>query len=251
MTLLQMFLVSAWAGISGNYFMDYLGFARPVVSGFVVGLILGDIQTGVILGATIEAMFLGVFTVGAALAPDYNLAGIVGVSLGIISGFGVEAAVALALPVALLGQFLMMSIVYQGNLVFLHLADRYAKKAKIGKIEKTYISGGILWFIKGFVPTFLALYFGASKVESLFNMLPGWLVDGFSIVGGILPAVGFAMLLQAIGASGKVLVLFAVGFVLVSYLQLDILAIAVIAFAIAFLYISLKTAEDSNNMETT
>ena len=124
MNILQMILVSAWAGISGNYFMDYLGFARPVVSGLVVGLILGDVQTGVILGATIEAMFLGVFTVGAALAPDYNLAGVVGVALGIASGSGVEAAVALALPVALFGQFLMMSIVYQGNLVFLHLADR-------------------------------------------------------------------------------------------------------------------------------
>ena len=132
--------------------MDYLGFARPVVSGLVVGLILGDVQTGVILGATIEAMFLGIFTVGAALAPDYNLAGVVGVALGIASGYGVEAAVALALPVALFGQFLMMSIVYQGNLVFLHLADRYAEEGKINKIETAYLSGALLWFIKGFVP---------------------------------------------------------------------------------------------------
>src|SRR5690606_22850121 len=96
MGLTEALLIAAWAGISGNYFMDYLGFARPVVSGLVIGLILGDVTTGVILGATIEAIFLGVFTVGAALAPDYNLAGIIGVSLGLASGYGVETAVALA-----------------------------------------------------------------------------------------------------------------------------------------------------------
>lgn len=240
MNLLQMILISAWAGISGNYFMDYLGFARPVVSGLVVGLILGDVQTGVILGATIEAMFLGVFTVGAALAPDYNLAGVVGVALGMASGYGVEAAVALALPVALFGQFLMMSIVYQGNLVFLHMADRYAEEGKIKKIETAYLCGALLWFVKGFIPTFLALYFGAPVVESLFNAFPAWLVDGFSIVGGILPAVGFAMLLNVIGTSGEIWALFAAGFVLVSYLHLDILALAVLAFVIAYLYVSLE-----------
>lgn len=244
MNILQMILVSAWAGISGNYFMDYLGFARPVVSGLVVGLILGDVQTGVILGATIEAMFLGIFTVGAALAPDYNLAGVVGVALGIASGYGVEAAVALALPVALFGQFLMMSIVYQGNLIFLHLADRYAEEGKISKIETAYLSGALLWFIKGFIPTFLALYFGASAVEGLFNALPVWLVDGFSIVGGILPAVGFAMLLNVIGASGEIWALFAAGFVLVSYLHLDILALAVLALVIAYLYVSLEPTKE-------
>lgn len=246
MTILQMILIASWAGISGNYFMDYMGFGRPIVGGFVVGLILGDVQAGVIMGATIEAMFLGVFTVGAALSPDYNLAGIVGVALGISSGFGIEAAVALALPVALLGQFLMMSIVYQGNLIFLHLADRYAEEGKISKIEKTYLISGILWFIKGFVPTVLALYFGASTVEGIFNALPVWLVDGFSIVGGMLPAVGFAMLLNVIGASGQIWALFAAGFVLVSYLHLDILALAVLGIVIAFLYVSLEPQKEVN-----
>lgn len=239
-----MILVSAWAGISGNYFMDYLGFARPIVSGLVVGWILGDIKTGVILGATIEAMFLGVFTVGAALAPDYNLAGVVGVALGIASGYGVEAAVALALPVALFGQFLMMSIVYQGNLLLLHLADRYAEEGEIKKLEIAYLSGALLWFIKGFVPTFLALYFGASAVEGLFNALPAWLVDGFSIVGGLLPAVGFAMLLNVLGESGEIWALFAAGFVIVSYLQLDILALAVLALVVAYMYVSLESTKE-------
>lgn len=236
MTLVQMLLIAIWAGISGNYFMDYLGFARPIVSGLVIGIILNDIPQGVILGATIEAMFLGIFTVGAALAPDYNLASIIGISLGIASGFGVEVAVTLALPIALLGQFIMIAFVYPGNLVFLHMADRFAEKNETRKIELVYLIGGFaLWFIKGFVPVILALTLGTGAVEALFNSLPVWLVSGFGIVGGLLPAVGFALLLSVIGIDVTMWILFALGFVLSSYLGLDIMAISVIGLAIIIL----------------
>ncbi len=238
MGLTEALLIAAWAGISGNYFMDYLGFARPVVSGLVIGLILGDVTTGVILGATIEAIFLGVFTVGAALAPDYNLAGIIGVSLGLASGYGVETAVALAVPVALLGQFLMMSIVYLGNLIPLHLADKYAAQGRTRPIEFAFLSGGLLWFLKGFIPTLLATLYGVKLVEALFDTLPDWLVDGFNVVGGILPAVGFAMLLNVIGMSGRVLAFFAVGFVLVSFLELNMVALAILGTVMAFILVS-------------
>lgn len=238
MSLTEALLIATWAGLSGNYFMDYLGFARPVVSGLVVGLILGDVTTGVILGATIEAIFLGVFTVGAAVAPDYNLAGIIGVSLGIASGYGVETAVALALPVALFGQFLMMSIVYPGNLIPLHLADKYAAQGRTRPIELAFLSGGVLWFLKGFIPTLLATYYGVKLVEAIFDTLPQWLVDGFNVIGGILPAVGFAMLLNVIGASGRVFAFFALGFVLVSYLKLDIVGLAIIGAVLAYILVS-------------
>jgi len=243
-TLFQIILIAAWAGISGNYFMDYLGFSRPVVSGLVIGLILGDIETGLILGATIEAIFLGIFTVGAALAPDYNLAGIVGVSLGIASGYGAEAAVAVAIPVAMLGQFLMMSIVYQGNLISLHMADRFAKEGRTRAIEITYLSSAIFWFVKGFLPTFLALYYGATLVEKFFDMFPVWLVDSFSIIGGILPAVGFALLLNIIRVSGMIWALFAVGFIMVNYLHFDMIPLAIIAIVIAYIYISLEPKKE-------
>ncbi|MBS4195780.1 PTS mannose/fructose/sorbose/N-acetylgalactosamine transporter subunit IIC [Lederbergia citri] len=241
MTLIQAILIASWAGISGNYFMDYLGFARPIVSGLVVGIILGDITTGVILGATIEVIFLGIFTVGAALAPDHNLAGIIGVALGIASGYGVETAVTIALPAALLGQFLMMAIVYPGNLFPLHLADKYAAQGRTRPIELAFYSGGILWFLKGFIPTLLATYYGVKLVEKVFDSLPTWLVDGFNIIGGILPAVGFAMLLNVIGVSGRVWAFFTIGFVFVSYLHLDIIAIAIIGVVFAYLLVTRNT----------
>lgn len=221
--------------------MDYLGFARPVVSGLVIGIILGDVTTGVILGATIEAIFLGIFTVGAAIAPDHNLAGIIGVSLGIASGFGIETAVALAVPAALLGQFLMVSLVYPLNLIPLHLSDKYAAANRTRAIELSFYSGGILWFLKGFIPTIIATYFGVTAVEIVFNSLPEWLINGFSVVGGILPALGFAMLLNVIGVNGRIIAFFTLGFVFVSYLQLDIIAIAIIGVVFAYIIVARNT----------
>lgn len=233
MNITQMILIAIWAGISGNYFMDYLGFARPIVSGLVIGIILQDISQGVIIGATIESMFLGIFTVGAALAPDYNLASIIGISLGISSGFGTEVAVSLALPIALLGQFIMIAFVYPGNLFLLHRADKLALENKTKTMETLYVFGGMaLWFIKGFLPVILALTLGAGAVETLFNALPVWLIEGFSVVGGLLPAVGFALLLNVIGIDKTMWALFGLGFVLSSYIGLDILAITIISIAI-------------------
>lgn len=52
--------------------------SRPIVTGPVVGLILGSPSDGVLWGAAIEAMELAVQPVGAARYPDAALAGVLG-----------------------------------------------------------------------------------------------------------------------------------------------------------------------------
>ncbi len=44
--------------------------SRPIVTGLLTGLVLGDVQTGVIMGATLELAFIGSFSVGASIPPD-------------------------------------------------------------------------------------------------------------------------------------------------------------------------------------
>lgn len=43
--------------------------ARPLFTGMLVGAIMGDIQTGVTVGAALEAMFMGSIMVGSAVPP--------------------------------------------------------------------------------------------------------------------------------------------------------------------------------------
>ncbi len=50
--------------------------SRPIVTGLLTGLVLGDVQTGVIMGATLELAFIGSFSVGASIPPDVVTGGI-------------------------------------------------------------------------------------------------------------------------------------------------------------------------------
>ena len=52
---------------------DFLGttlLSRPLVLGPLVGLVLGDPSQGIIIGATLELIFMGNIKVGAAIPPD-------------------------------------------------------------------------------------------------------------------------------------------------------------------------------------
>lgn len=60
--------------------------SRPIVTGLLTGLVLGDVQTGVIMGATLELAFIGSFSVGASIPPDVVTGGILGVAFAITSG---------------------------------------------------------------------------------------------------------------------------------------------------------------------
>ena len=73
---------------------------RPIVMGPLVGLVLGDVNAGLAVGATLELAFMGNVTIGAALPPEITAGGILGTALAIVSGNGTEAALALALPIA-------------------------------------------------------------------------------------------------------------------------------------------------------
>lgn len=44
--------------------------SRPIVTGLLTGLVLGDMETGIVMGATLELAFIGSFSVGASLPPD-------------------------------------------------------------------------------------------------------------------------------------------------------------------------------------
>lgn len=84
--------------------------SRPIVTGLLTGLVLGDVQTGVIMGATLELAFIGSFSVGASIPPDVVTGGILGVAFAITSGAGTETALLLGLPIATLTLILKTSI---------------------------------------------------------------------------------------------------------------------------------------------
>lgn len=90
---------------------------RPLFTSLFVGLILGDVQQGVIVGAALESMFMGAIMVGAAVPPEVYASGVFGCAFAAITG--TATAVALALPVSV---FLLYSVInFATRIVAAHL----------------------------------------------------------------------------------------------------------------------------------
>ena len=77
---------------------------QPIVTGAVIGAILGDLRTGLVVGGTYQLMTIGNMPVGGAQPPNAVIGGIMATVFAISAKVDVETAVGLAVPVALIGQ---------------------------------------------------------------------------------------------------------------------------------------------------
>jgi PTS system mannose-specific IIC component/fructoselysine and glucoselysine-specific PTS system IIC component len=232
---IQILLLSLWAGIAGfqHRALGNIQISRPIFSSAVVGLILGDLQTGLIVGATLELIWIGAQRIGGSVPPNIVIGGILGTATAIVTGQGAEAALAVGIPAALVGSALE---VFAKTICsfFIHQADSYAEEANMGGITAMAWLGNLLYFLLAAVPVWIGLSAGADAAQSLFNAIPARLLGALRVVGHLLPAIGFGILLDMLWKQ-KLAPYFAIGFILSAYLGLDVLAIAVLGVAIAYI----------------
>ena len=134
-------------------------FERPLITRTIVGALLGDLQTGLTLGASIELMSLGIVNIGAAAPPDMNMAAIICAAFAILTDASAETALALAIPIAVLGQMLgVLMRTILSNLT--HVADHAIAEGKFRKAWSMHIVWGtLLYSLMYFIPIFLSVYF--------------------------------------------------------------------------------------------
>lgn len=133
-TTLQIVLIFIVACIAGmGSVLDEFQFHRPLVACTLIGFILGDMKTGIIIGGTLEMIALGWMNIGAAVAPDAALASIISTILVIAGGQSVGAGIALAIPLAAAGQVLTI-IVRTLTVAFQHAADSAAERGSLRAI---------------------------------------------------------------------------------------------------------------------
>lgn len=212
---------------------------RPLVGGFLVGLVLGDPVQGTIIGATINLMYLGFISAGASLPGDPCLAGTLGTAIAIASGIEAEAALALAIPVGMLGTliwFAKMTV----NAFFVHKSDKYAEEGNTkGVAFMDIFPPQIFLFIISFFPVFFAVLYGPTAVKSLLDFLGENVLHSLIVIGGMMPALGIAMNLKSI-FKGDNKPYYFLGFLLSVYLKLDIVAIGLFGVIFAAIHMSLK-----------
>lgn len=217
---------------------------RAIVTGPLVGLLLGDLQTGLVVGATIELMFLSNVIVGAAGIPDVTMSSAIATALCIVSKVPQEVAITLAVPVAIFGQFMSTIRFSVLGVPLAHLADKPAAQGDVKGVMRTPIIGLIVLNLLYVVPTFIAVYYGADLVSAAVDLMPTKLIAAFGVGSSLLAAVGFAMLLTML-KSRKLLPVLFLGYVMAAFLNMSIIATVIVAVACAFLYASFSKSEEA------
>ena len=230
--LVEALLIAIWAGIAGIDMFDGLTHIhRPIVTGPIVGLILGDMTTGLIVGASLEVVFMGMVPLAGAQPPNVVIGGIIGTSIAILGKLDPQAAIGVAIPFAVAAQA-GITLLFTIFSPVMHKADKYALNANYKGIERINYLGISILFVFNALIAFLPIFFGAEEAAAFVQTVPDWIINGLSIAGGMMPAIGFAMLLK-IMMKVEYVMFFIVGFILAAYLEMDILAIALIGLAIA------------------
>lgn len=225
---------SPWLlGIGG-----FFGLYRPLVAGFFVGLIFGDVVEGAKIGASINILYLGFISAGGSIPSDPSVAGWVGTALAMAGGLSSEAAIALGVAIGLLGTivfFTRMSV----DAVFAHMADAAAERGDMtGVARANWLWPQLFLFVISFFPAFIAVYLGSAAVGDLIAAMPAWVLKGFEIAGGLLPAIGLALNMRFI-FRGTVWPYFFIGYIMAvaSAGGLNIVAIGIIGIALAYLHV--------------
>lgn len=225
-------ILAGFAIWDGRIFGQHM-FERPIVLGPLAGLILGDIHTGIVMGASLELVMMGVVGIGAATPPDVVTGGILATAFAIMSGLDIDAAVALSLPIAALAQsvgILDRTI----NATFLHWADNAAEKGDCRGISKAFWSGAWLFWFSSFLVVFLGVLLGSNTISGFVDALPAFILSGLKVASGMLPALGIAILMQLIFDKTNAAFLF-VGFVLTALLNMSTVGVAIVGGTIAYI----------------
>lgn len=224
--MLQGFLVYIVAVLcfTVHYFLGNSLTDRPLIVGTLVGLVLGDIRTGVILGAQFELVFLGITNAGGVVPANTDMGTAVAVALAILSGMDADAALAVAVPVALLGAHLI-TIMYTLRSLMNPYVEKIISAGEYKKVGPFVFAQAIISYLIVFLPVWIVVAFGVDIINQIISAIPAFIMSGLSVASGMLAAVGFGMLLKLVWRK-SLAVYFFIGYLLAAYLNLPVLGVA-------------------------
>ncbi len=237
MNSLQLILLVIVAAIAGmGSVLDEAQFHRPLVACTLVGLVLGDIQTGIILGGTLEMLALGWMNVGAAMAPDAALASVISAILVIVGKQSIGAGIAVAIPIAAAGQVLTI-FVRTITVFFQHLADSYAEKGNTRGIEMCHFLGLSLQGIRVAVPAaIVGMLAGTDAVNAMLAAIPPVITRGLQVSGGFIVVVGYAMVINMMEIK-SLMPFFFIGFIIAAFTGVNLIGFGAIGLICAIFHI--------------
>lgn len=239
-------LIAFLAGMEG--ILDQFQFHQPLVACTLIGLVTGNLTAGIMLGGSLQMLALGWANIGAAVAPDAALASVASAIILVLGGQGeqgVSTAIAVAIPLAVAGLFLTM-IVRTLAVPIVHIMDGAAEEGNFRKLEIWQIIAICMQGVRIAIPAAALLFIPAATVRAVLESMPAWLTDGMAIGGGMVVAVGYAMVINMM-ATKEVWPFFVIGFVVAAVSELTLIALGALGIALALIYLNLSKMGGSSS----
>ena len=237
-------IVALLAGMEG--ILDEFEFHQPLVACTLIGLVTGHLTEGIILGGSLQMMALGWANIGAAVAPDAALASVASAIIMVLALNGgatdtktaISTSIAVAVPLSVAGLFLTM-VCRTIAIPIVHIMDAAAERADFAAIDRWQIIAILMQGVRIMIPAVALCFIPAEVVTAALNAMPAWLSGGMSVGGGMVAAVGYAMVINMM-ESKEVWPFFIIGFVVAAISQLTLIALGLLGIAFALIYLGLK-----------
>lgn len=245
----QAAIIALWVAIVEGRALGYstlmLRFT-PMMTGLVVGIVMHNIPQAMIVTAAIQLIYMGLIAPGGTLPSEPVVAASIAVPVAILAKLTPSAAIAIAVPIGLLGSYLY-SFRFLINTFVLRLTDKYAEELNDrGLTLSIIILPIIISLILYFPVIFITLYKGTPLIAALIKTVTaGKLFHVLTVVGGGLPALGIALTLTVIGKR-KFVVFFLLAYfmaVILKSLNVNTVTYAILGGILAYLYVIFTSKE--------
>lgn len=226
----------------GLVYFGYVGaliMQKPIVAALICGIIMGDPTTAILIGCTIQAVYIGAANVaGVTSLPAINMSVWFAIPVAMTIGGDVTVAAQAALTICLACGPVETALRQLMNVVraaILHVMDAAVHRGDLSKAKLIAYGGSQgLAFLQFALPVPILCLLGQEAVVSVVNMLPDWLLGCLGSFTKLLPLLGFMILLAGLLKNNAQWILFVFGFALVKAAGLSVLTVTIIALAVAY-----------------
>lgn len=236
-------VMSRWLGGGATLTLRF----SPLMTGLVVGIVMGDVAQAMIVTAALQMIYMGVFSPGGSMPAEPSIAAAIAVPVALMGNLAPEAAIAVAVPVGLLGSYL-----YQFRFFINTFLGKYTDKA-VEELDAKKISRSVIVYptiasFLLFVPlVFIALYYGAPVIADVIKALEGTVViHVLEVVGGGLAAIGIATTIYVIGRKDYMVFFFLAYFMSIVFKSLEITMVTYAIFGILIALIFVQSQKGKN-----
>ncbi|MCB5953329.1 PTS sugar transporter subunit IIC [Enterococcus sp. BWT-B8] len=236
-------VMSRWLGGGATLTLRF----SPLMTGLIVGIVMGNVPQAMIVTASLQMIYMGVFSPGGSMPAEPSIAAAIAVPVALMGNLAPEAAIAVAVPVGLLGSYL-----YQFRFFINTFLGKYTDKA-VDDLNPKAISRSIIAYptiasFLLFVPlVFIALYFGAPVIADVITALEGTVViHVLEVVGGGLAAIGIATTVYVIGRKDYMVFFFLAYFMSIVFKSLEVTMVTYAVFGILIALIFVQSQKGKN-----